>query len=316
MAWPATAFFARAAYAAVIVAIWLASANASAAGLRVIVTIKPIHSLAASIMEGVAQPQLLLDGAASPHSYALKPSGARAIAQSDLVIFVSRNLETFLAKAIETLPAQHRAIELEQTPGLRLLPVRRAGHLGVAAEGEQRDPHGHSQGVDVHFWLDPSNAVAISRSLAQRFAALDPEHKALYEANEARLEARLLSLDAELKLTLAGLSGKPFIVFHDVTQYFETGYGLSGLGAITLSPERAPGAKRLSAVRARIIDEKAVCVFSEPEFPPKLVQTLIADTSAKQGVVDEVGAAIPAGPELYFTLMRMDAANLAACLNS
>ncbi len=315
MACPGNALIARAAYAAAIVAIWLASANASIAALRVIVTIKPIHSLAASIMEGVAQPQLLLDGAASPHSYALKPSGARAIAGSDLVIFVSRDLETFLAKAIETLPAQHRLIELEQTPGLRLLPVRRASLL-LPIEEEQDDAHNHGQGADVHFWLDPFNAIAIARSLAQQFAALDPEHNALYESNEARLEARLLALDSELKVTLAPISGKPFVVFHDVTQYFETRYGLRGLGAITLSPERAPGAKHLSAIRARIIDQKAACVFSEPEFPPRLVQTLIADTSAKQGVIDEVGAAIPAGPELYFALMRMDAANLAACLNS
>ena len=89
---------------------------------------------------------------------------------------------------------------------------------------------------------------------------------------------------------------------------------MNGMGAITLSPERAPGAKRLDAVRASIVKANAICVFSEPQFPPKLVQTLIVGTNAKQGVLDEVGAAIPPGPDQYFTLMRGNAESLAACL--
>jgi zinc transport system substrate-binding protein len=291
------------------------SAAAVPAAPRVLATIKPVHSLAAAILEGVAEPRLLLTGAASPHSYALKPSGAEALSDSDAVVFVSKNLEVFLEKAIRTLPARARVIELERMPGLRLLPVPDADWLGHDDEGEKEADHDHhAHGWDVHFWLDPLNAIAIARGLAGEFAAMDPEHAAHYRANAAKLEAKLLSLDAELKATLAGLSGKPFIVFHGVTQYFETRYGLNGMGAITLSPELAPGAKRLDAVRVTIVKANAICVFSEPQFPPKLVQTVIAGTNAKQGVLDKVGAAIPPGPDQYFTLMRANAESLAACL--
>jgi zinc transport system substrate-binding protein len=291
----------------------LISATAASTAPRVLATIKPIHSLAAAILEGVAQPKLLLTGTASPHSYALKPSNAEALSESDAVIFVSKNLEVFLEKAIATLPANARVIELERMPGLSLLPVRDPDWLGHAGKGEADGGH-HGDGWDVHFWLDPLNAIAIARGLAGEFAAMDPEHAGQYQANAWKLESRLLSLDAELKVTLAGLSGKPFIVFHGVTQYFETRYGLNGMGAITLSPERAPGAKRLEALRANIVKANAICVFSEPQFPPKLVQTLIVGTKAKQGVLDEVGAAIPPGPDQYFTLMRSNAKNLAGCL--
>jgi zinc transport system substrate-binding protein len=280
---------------------------------RVLATIKPIHSLAAAILEGVAEPKLLLSGAASPHSYALKPSNAEALSGSDAVIIVSKNLEVFLEKAIGTLPARARVIELERMPGLRLLPVRDADWHGHEDEEERDAGHG-DHGWDVHFWLDPLNAIVIAHGLAAEFAALDPEHAAHYRANAAKLEAKLLVLDAELKATLAGLSDKPFIVFHGVTQYFETRYGLNGSGAITPSPERTPGAKRLEALRASIVKAQAICVFSEPQFPPKLVQTLILGTRAKQGVLDEVGAAIPPGPDQYFTLMRGNAESLAACL--
>jgi zinc transport system substrate-binding protein len=287
---------------------------------RVIVTIKPVHSLAAAILAGVTEPKLLLDGAASPHSYALKPSDAGALSEADAVVLVSKNLEVFLEKAIKTLPARSKVIELEKTPGLTLLPVRFGAEPASSRDGGDAEDYGaHHHGgnaSDVHFWLDPANAIAIARELARQFSAIDPGHALQIEANAARLEARLTSLDTELRATLVGLSAKPFIVFHDVTQYFEARYGLNGLGAITLSPERAPGARRLAAVRARIVATGAICVFSEPEFPPKLVQTLITGTKAKQGVLDEVGAAIPPGPDHYFELMRANARSLAACLNS
>ncbi len=294
----------------------LALGVSSQAAPRIAVTIKPIHSLAAAILDGVAQPKLLLDGAASPHSYALKPSDAQAISEADAVIRVSKNLEVFLDNAIETLPARARVIDLDRTPGLTLLPVRDASLFGLQ-DVSSHDGHHHGDGgIDVHFWLDPMNAVVMTRELARQFSGMDPEHAAQYQANAQKLEARLMSLDAELRATLTGLSGAPFIVFHDVTQYFEARYGLNGLGAITLSPERAPGAKRLAAIRAKIEETKTICVFSEPEFPPKLVQTLTMGTKAKQGVLDEVGAAIPAGPDHYFALMRADAGSLAACLKS
>ncbi len=143
---------------------------------------------------------------------------------------------------------------------------------------------------------------------------MDPDHRAQYRANEQRLKAKLAALDVELKSVFAGLSDKPFIVFHDVTQYLEKRYGLHGLGAVTLSPERAPGARRLSEIRDKIKVAMAICVFSEPQFPPKLVETLIDGTRAKKGVLDEIGATIPPGPDQYIAFMRMDAQSLAGCL--
>lgn len=303
-------FFAQAAGALSYLLAWGSFANAAP---NVLVTIKPVHSLAAAILEGVTEPKLLLKGAASPHSYALKPSDARAVSEADALVFVSKNLETFLQKPIAALSAKARVIDLEKTPELRLLPMREAGLMEASEDAGAHDGHEHGA-YDVHFWLDPLNAIAIARHLAREFTALDPEHAAQYQANARKLEAALASLDRELGAALSGLSNRPFIVFHDVLQYLETRYGLHAAGSIALSPEREPGARRLAAVRAKIEETNAICVFSEPEFPPKLVQVLTTGTHAKRGVLDEAGAAIPAGPALYFELMRMDAASLSACL--
>jgi zinc transport system substrate-binding protein len=289
--------FARVSRPALVLASWILLALPCFAAPNVVVTIKPIHSLAAAILEGVAEPKLLLEGAASPHAYALKPSDAEALSRADAVVRVSENLEVFLNKAIASLSAKARIIDLEKAPGLTLLSVRKGGLMQeVSAEDDGDEDHHDHGATDVHFWLDPMNAISIAGYLTQQLADMDPDHGAQYRANEQRLKAKLAALDVELKGVFAGLSDKPFIVFHDVTQYLEKRYGLHGLGAVTLSPERAPGARRLSEIRDKIKVAKAICVFSEPQFPPKLVETLIDGTRAKKSVLDEIGAAIPPGP--------------------
>ncbi len=285
--------------------------------LRVVATIKPVHSLTAYVLDGVAAPTLLLEGGASPHSYALKPSDASALSHADVIVRISKNLEVFLNRSLAALPAKAEIIELDAAPGLSLLPLRSdaisSGESGGQHTGEEPHPHGD---FDVHFWLDPINGAAIADYLASKFTAIDPDHAPHYEANAKKLRERLVLLDREFRERLAGISGKPFLVFHDVTQYFEKRYGLNGLGAITISPERAPGAKRLAVIRTRIRETQAICVFSEPQFQSKLVDTLIEGTKAKQGLIDEIGAALPPGPEQYFTLLRADAESLASCLKS
>lgn len=329
MAW-GTAFFRLVAIAAVL---FLSGGANAQARLKVVATIKPVHSIAAAVMEGVAEPRLLLEGAASPHSYALKPSDAQALSEADVVIRVSENLEVFLNKALETLPEKARIVTLENAPGLNLLPVRGgaafeahehgdADHESHASDGEHEQAgHGHEHehgegdaGRDVHFWLDPANGARIADYIAAELALAAPEHAGRFKDNAAALKAKLAALDDELRARLSPVSGRPFIVFHDVMQYFEKRYGLKAAGAVTVSPERQPGAKRLSALRERIAGLGAVCVFAEPQFPPKLVDTITEGTRARKGTLDEIGVELPAGPGQYEALLRSNAESLAECL--
>ena len=102
----------------------------------------------------------------------------------------------------------------------------------------------------------------------------------------------------------------PYIVFHAAYQYFETAYGLNAVGSITIDPERRPGAKRMLEIRQKIKQLNARCVFSEPQFESRLVATVIEGTGAKTGILDPLGADLPAGPEAYFQLMTRLADNL------
>ena len=168
----------------------------------------------------------------------------------------------------------------------------------------------------MHLWLDPANAKEIGEIVAVALAARDPANAGRYTDNAAALGRRLDALDAELAAALAPVREKRFVVFHDAYQYFEAHYGLNGVGAITVNPERRPSAKRLSDIRARITELGAACVFAEPQFEPALVDTIVEGTKAKKGVLDPEGADLPDGPDLYPTLMRNVAAALRGCLGS
>jgi ABC-type Zn2+ transport system, periplasmic component/surface adhesin len=300
-------------------ALVLAATPAMADAPKVVASIKPVHSLVAAVMQGVGEPALIVRGAASPHTYALKPSDAKALADADLVFWIGPELEGFLAKPLQATASKATAIELLEAKGVTLLDAREGGAWEAHHHGDGHDhshhEHGHEE-VNTHIWLDPGNARAMVAAIADALAARDAVHAAAYKANAERTAQSIDALDAELKAALAPVADKPFVVFHDAYQYFEAHYGLNGVGAITVSPERRPSAKRLSDIRARITALGAACVFAEPQFEPALVDTIVDGTKAKKGVLDPEGAALADGPDLYPTLMRSIAASLKGCLAS
>ena len=294
------------------------AAPAAAAGPRVVASIKPVHSLVSAIMAGVGTPSLLVEGAGSPHTYAMRPSQAAGLAKADVVFWIGPDLEHFLEKPIGTLGAGARSVELDAAEGVTLLAPREGGSFEPEDEdehgGEHADEHGGEETVDPHLWLDPLNAKAFVRRIAETLAAADPQHAQAYADNAKAEQARLDDLVAELTTTLEPVKGKGFIVFHDAYHYFENRFGVSAAGSITVSPETAPGAQRLTEVRAKIRELGATCVFSEPEFESALVGVVLEGSDARPGVLDPLGAALSDGPDLYFELLRNLAVSMRDCL--
>jgi zinc transport system substrate-binding protein len=166
----------------------------------------------------------------------------------------------------------------------------------------------------MHVWLDTHNAAAMVDAIADALAEADPARAETYRANAADLQERIESLDAELAERLTPVRDRPFIVFHDAYHYFEEHYGLSPAGSVTVSPDIRPGAARLTELREHVESHDAVCVFAEPQFDPKLVETIVEGTGASAGVLDPLGAELEAGPDLYFAVMRNLADSLRDCL--
>ncbi|WP_425419607.1 zinc ABC transporter substrate-binding protein ZnuA [Oricola indica] len=314
-----------------------ALAVSAQADVKVIASIKPVHSLVAAIMEGAGEPSLIVEGAGSPHTYSLKPSQASALQDADLIFWIGEDLEPFLEKPIETIGGDAKAVELFHAHGLETLDFRAGGsfekHVHDDDDHDDDDDHNHADdhddddhddhadddhdhgSVDMHLWLDPMNAKAMAHEIAEALAEADPDNAALYEKNEAALEDRLDALTTEIEAQLEPVKDKGFIVFHDGYQYFEHRFGLSAAGSITVSPEVMPGADRLRDIREKVQELNATCVFGEPQFEPKLVSVVTEGTDARSGTLDPLGAAIEAGPDLYFEVIRGLATSFSTCLS-
>ena len=309
----------------------LAAGTAHAEVPNVVVSIKPIHSLVASIMQGVGEPALIIEGAASPHTYSMKPSNAAALEKANIVFWVGHGLEAFLEKPLESLGSGAEIVELDDAPGLEKLKFREGGAFEAHDDGDEHDAsaegteghaheeagHHHDEGeFDMHLWLDPANAKTMAAQIEATLTAADPDNAAAYKANLEALGIRLDALDKQITETVAPIKDKPFIVFHDAYQYFEHRYHVKVAGSITVSPETLPGAARLKQIHEKIVELGATCVFAEPQFEPKLVNVVLEGTPAKSGTLDPEAATLDAGPDLYFQLMEGIGTSLKTCLSS
>jgi zinc transport system substrate-binding protein len=306
-----------------------AGGSVVAAEVRVVASIKPLHSLVAGVMQDVAAPVLLVKGAGSPHTYSLRPSEARALAAADVVFWVGAGLEAFLVKPVHALAGNAEVLALSEAPGVHLLATREGGmweahehddhaeqHVGNHdAEHERGEEHGHAHGqFDMHVWLDPRNAEAMVGAIVATLSDADPDNAATYQSNGDSLRQRLQDLHQSLTTGLEPVRDRPFVVFHDAYHYFENRYGLNAVGSIAVDPGRRPGAQRLAEIQHRLEELDAACVFAEPQFEPALVDTVIEGTSARKGVLDPLGASLDDGPDQYFQLMNGLAASLVGCL--
>jgi zinc transport system substrate-binding protein len=289
-----------------------AAAQTEEKGPRVVASVLPVQSLVAAVMEGVGTPGLIIHGAASPHAYALRPSDARQLNNAQVVFWIGPEYENFLAKPVTTLAGKARVMALLHVPDIEALPARQGGSWTNAAPPPRG---GKPANIDAHAFLDPQNAMAMVKAIANTLSEIDPEHRNRYGANAERETAQLKALDLELQARLAPVRDTPFLVFHDGYQYLEHRYGLKAVGSLVVSPERPPGAKRMTEIRRNIETLHAVCIFAEPQFDASLVHTAAQGTKARTAVLDYIGVDIPPGPNAYFVMMRDLARSLVSCLS-
>ena len=302
----------------------LISLQGASADVRVVATIKPLHSIAASVMAGTGAPDLILKGASTPHEYALRPSDASALQEADLVLWVGPDLETFLSGVMSRKKKRTQVIQAAGLPGITNRHYRHdTGHAKEKSEThgtehkDQGHKHGHDHsgtGFDPHIWLDPANAAVIADAVAEALARLDPKNADRFRKNAQQTKQRLTVLEQEVRKSLQPFSKRRFVVFHDAYAHFEARFGLRSSGTVSIGDGRSPGAKRIANLRRLIRNKNVVCLFAEPQFPSKLVRVLVEGTNVRLGTLDPIGAKLKPGPELYFEMMKGNAAAAKACL--
>ena len=168
---------------------------------------------------------------------------------------------------------------------------------------------------DPHLWLDPLNAIQMVERIQEELKLVDPIHAPKYIQNSRDLVEKLKQLHQNLEIGLQTLHEAPFFVFHPAYNYLEKRYHLNRVGMVMIHPDRPTGARHLSKLRGMMRKNKVICLFSEPQFEPKLVQMLVEGTKTHTAVLDPLGSKLKAGPELYFTLLKNLGTSFQQCLD-
>ncbi len=272
---------------------------------RVTVSILPIHSLTSNIMQGIGEPILMIEGNQSPHDFQLRPSQRRDLEQSELVIWVGPSMEGFMRKISDSLPETHHQLILMQDATLSGVLATHSTHE------ENHDEHGD---LDPHIWLSPELAIMISKAISQKLQQIDSANAASYEANTQQLISRLQEFEQSLVKQLDPLKDQRFVVYHDAYGYLVKDFGLNQAGIVTLDEHRLPGAGHLRELRKELVSSDVRCLFTEPQFEPRMTSNLIEGTSIKTATLDPLGAGIEPGPRAYFILMQTLGDSLEECL--
>ena len=303
------------------------------ADVKVVASIKPLHSLASYLMDGVGKPDLIVEGYGSPHGFSMKPSHAKILQNADLIFWVGEDLEIFLEKPLSSIAKKAEKIELMEIKGLNVLKFRERNifdkhdHDDHDDHGKKEDDHddhehddhdkkeehadhddhdgheGHAHGeYDPHIWLDPMNAKVILNEMVKHLIENDAKNASKYKSNLKNAFKDIDKLTVDVKADLSKSTAS--IVFHDAYQYFEERFDINILGAFTVNTDVMPGAEQLSEIREIIEHDKVSCIFSEPQFNPDIINAVAKDMDIKTGILDPLGATLNPGKNLYFDLIR------------
>ncbi len=307
-------------FAALSAALW--GTTAQHADAAVVASLKPLGFIASAIADGVTETQVLLPDGASEHDYSLRPSDAKRLQNADLVVWIGPEMEAFMDKSSQSI-TDNKKVTIAQLDGVKPLLMKGAddddhdaadGDDHDHAHGEKGDAHHHHGEYNMHLWLSPEIARLSAVAIHDKLVELMPQSRARLDANLKDFEANLAATDKQVANELAPVKGKGYFVFHDAYGYYEKHYGLTPLGHFTVNPEIQPGAQRLHQIRTQLVEQKATCVFAEPQFRPAVVESVARGTSVRMGTLDPLGTNIKLSKESYPAFLTQLATQYASCL--
>lgn len=285
-------------------------------GLSVVASMYPLEFLVERIGGDDVDLTTLANPGQEPHDLELTVSQTAALADADLVVYVSdlqpavdesvdTNAGGEVVEALDVLESRQPAIG-----GARPVTVLDAGDDEHADEDhadddEHADEDGHDHGAhDPHFWLDPRALATVGAEVADQLSALDPDNATAYEERYAELMGDLVGLDGRASVALETCARRTVVVSHDAFGYLGYRYDLDFEPIAGLSPDAEPSPARMAELADLIEDTGITTVFTETLASPALADTLASELGLVTDVLDPLeGLTEDAGDADYLSVM-------------
>jgi len=273
---------------------------------NVVTSFFPIYCWTASVAGEHAAVENLLPTRAEPHEYAFTPGDARKLGRADLIVVNGLGLEAWLSKSLRSSPSSRDRI-LNVSAGLD-------AQLIVGEHDHGHGGHDETRHANPHVWLDPQLAAQGVSNILAGLQRIDPAHGAVYASNAMTYVARLHKLDDDIRQSLASVTNRAIVTWHDAFPYLARRYGLEIAGVVEEVPDVNPTPKYLSRL-SRMMRERGIrIIFVAPGGKTRLARQIAADLRVELVELDTLETG-PLTPSAYEERMRASAAALQKHLN-
>ena len=257
------------------------------ADYTVIATTSVFADLAQLALGNNVMIETIIPAGVDVHTFEPSPADAQKLAGADLIVMNGLGLDEWALSLLEAAgKSEEDVLELAEGIDESNAWVYLEGEEHDEEEGEEHseeegEEHGHG-GTDPHIWLDPKGAAIYVNRIAARVAAELPERAAEIESARDAGLAEIAALDEELRVGFAAVeaSSRKIVTFHDAFGYFARAYEIEIVGVAVEAPGQEPSAKEIAALIDAIKAAGVTSVFSEAQFPSKVLDQVAAETGA------------------------------------
>jgi len=282
------------------------SPAASNAGYRVVATTSVFADLARLALGDTVQIDSIVPAGIDVHTFEPAPSDAAKIAAADLILMNGLGLDDWVGSLIEAAQqSDANVVRLGEA-------LDTVGTWSYLASPEGDPEHAY----DPHVWLDPAGAELYVQRIAERVSQEQPELASAIAATSADGLAQIRTLDVEVSAMFAAIPGenRKIVTFHDAFGYYARAYGITIVGVAIASPGQDPSAREIAALIDAIRAAGVTTVFSEVQFPSKVLTSIAAETGATV-LADLYSDALGRAPgDTYLGAMRANATAIAASM--
>jgi ABC-type Zn uptake system ZnuABC Zn-binding protein ZnuA len=216
------------------------------------------------------------------HTFEPSPADAQKLTDADLIVMNGLGLDEWVLTLLEGAgKTEADVLELgEDLTGFEYIESTEEEHEAGAEEGET-DEHGHG-GTDPHIWLDPAGAQLYMERIAKRVSddRADLADRIALAFGEGLDQLTALKNDVAAKYAAIPAEKRKIVTFHDAFGYYARAYGITIVGVAVEVPGQDPSAQEIAALIEAIRAAGVTSIFSEVQFPSKVLDQIAAETGA------------------------------------
>ncbi|MGO2963354.1 MAG: metal ABC transporter substrate-binding protein [Carnobacterium maltaromaticum] len=249
--------------------------------LQIVTSFYPMYDFTQNVAGDNAEVSVLMKAGTEPHDYEPSAKDIAKIADSDVFVYNSKEMETWVSSALTNIDTK-KTVVVDASQGIDLLE---GNHSDDETEAEHE---GHSHAHDPHIWLDPVLAQKQVDTIKEGIIKADTKNKETYEKNALAYKEKLAALNEKFEMGLKNAENRTFVTQHAAFAYLANRYDLEQVAIAGLSPDQEPSPAKLAELNDFIKENNIKIIYFAETASPKIAKTVANETGAKLEVLSPI----------------------------